>query len=251
MPDSPKQPEGAYPPVHPSAHPPQQGPGLLASLRQVPIVSLWLLLSLLAFPLSLQVTGDLPVFAPEILTAMFMLDAIPAPGATGEHLLRLLYDGQVWRLVSPVFLHFGFLHIAFNSVLFFILGVGLEKRLGGWLLLVCLLVWAGVSNVAQLLHSGSPFFGGLSGVVTAMFGARLVLSYLRPADPLMYLPRPLVISVFVSLFLFSTGVAALMDVNIANTAHWSGLAIGIVTGALLDLVLPPVRRLEQPPGRQL
>ena len=42
-----------------------------------------------------------------------------------------------------------------------------------------------------------------------------------------------------------------MDVNIANTAHWSGLAIGIVTGAFLDLVLPPVRRLEQPPGRQL
>jgi len=34
-----------------------------------------LLLALLAFPLSLQVTGELPVFAPDLLTGLFILDA--------------------------------------------------------------------------------------------------------------------------------------------------------------------------------
>jgi len=241
MTDSPERPEGVYPPV--------QGLGLLASLRQAPIVSLWLVLALLALPLSLQVTGELPVFAPDLLTAMFMLDAVPAPGAAGESLRQMLSDGQIWRLISPAFLHFGFLHIAFNSVLFLILGMGLEKRLGGGLLLICLLVWTAVSNVAQLLYSGSPFFGGLSGVVTAMFGARLVLGYLRSSDPALYLPRPLVISVFVSLILFSTGAAALLDVNIANTAHWSGLVIGLLTGALLHLVLPSLQPLSPQSSR--
>ncbi len=220
-------------------------------MRQAPVVSLWLLLALLALPLSLQVTGDLPVFAPDLLTAMFMLDVIPASGVTGEPLLRMLHEGQIWRLVSPAFLHFGFWHIAFNGALFLILGIGLEKRLGGWLLLFCLMLWAAFSNVAQLLHSGSPFFGGLSGVITAMFGARLVLGYLRSEDAALYMPRSLVISVFISLIFFSTGVAELMGLSIANTAHWSGLVIGLFTGAGLHLVLRRLQHLEPPSEQQL
>jgi len=234
---------------NPPAHSPEPvaGPGLLRSMRDAPMVSLWLLLALLAFPLSLQVTGEVPVFAPDLLTGLFILDASVPSGNAAEPLMILLGEGQIWRLVTPAFLHFGLLHIAFNSVLFLILGVGLEKRLGGWLLLGCLLLWACVSNVAQLLYVGSPFFGGLSGVVTAMFGARLSLGYLRPSDPALFLQRPLVVSLFVSLIVFSTGIAALADVNVANTAHWSGLVIGICTGALLHLVLRPFDPLEPLP----
>jgi len=219
-------------------------PGLLASLRRVPVISLWLLLSVLALPLALQITGDLPPFAPDLLYRFFILDEPVPTGSATQALGRILGEGQLWRLVSPAFLHFGLLHIAFNSVLFFILGAGLEQRLGGWLLFVCLLLWAAFSNVAQLLYAGSPFFGGLSGVVTAMFGARLVLGYLRPTDPALYLQRPLIISLFVSLLLLSTGIAAFAGVNVANTAHWSGLAIGLVSGAILHLLVKPFNYVD-------
>ena len=218
---------------------PQASQGFLNGLGQVPVISAGLLVSLLLLPVSLQATGAVPQLVPELLYALFIADPSALSGAlSGEVALRhTLEQGQWWRLVSPVFLHFSMVHIAFNAVLFWILGTGLERRLGHLGLLAALVFWALGSNVAQLLYGGTIFFGGLSGVVTAMFGARLVLGYLRPSDPELYLPRPLVISLFVSLIFFSTGISALFGVNVANTAHWSGLVLGAATGAVLHLVL--------------
>jgi GlpG protein len=110
--------------------------------------------------------------------------------------------------------------------------------LGAVLLMLCLLLWATVSNLSQLLYVGNPLFGGLSGVVSAMFGARWVMGFLRPYDAALYLPRPLVVSILFSLIVFSTGISALMGVSVANTAHWSGLIIGLITGGILHLALP-------------
>ncbi|MCY2966905.1 MAG: rhomboid family intramembrane serine protease, partial [Planctomycetota bacterium] len=77
--------------------------------------------------------------------------------------------GEVWRLVTPIFLHFSVQHIAFNMLSLAGIGKMLEGRYGGRWLLLFVLLSAVFSNVAQYLYSG-PTFGGMSGVVYALFG---------------------------------------------------------------------------------
>ncbi len=78
----------------------------------------------------------------------------------------LIRAGQLWRLVTPVFLHGSILHIAFNMYALFIYGRGLEARYGHgrFLLLYFLSAYAG--NVLSFLLTANPSLGAS----TAIFG---------------------------------------------------------------------------------
>lgn len=219
--------------------------GIWPLLGRCPVVLAWVLLALLALPVSLEVAG----WATPWLGKLWMVDARHAYMTPLDGLFAGLRAGEWWRLVTPAFLHFSLMHIAFNAVLFVVLGMRLELRLGsGWLLLV-LVLWAVSSNLAQLLASSNAAFGGLSGVVAAMFGALVVLGYLRPQDPLYKLPQGFVPGMLVSLIVFSTGITELFGLHVANAAHWAGVAGGVVVGGLLHLLLR-FPRLPEPPSAQ-
>ncbi len=78
-------------------------------------------------------------------------------------------SGQVWRLVTPVFMHGGFLHILFNLWWLKDLGTMIEHRQSTGFLVGFFFVCAITSNVAQYLLVG-PYFVGMSGVVYGLFG---------------------------------------------------------------------------------
>jgi len=77
---------------------------------------------------------------------------------------------QYWRLVSPIFLHFGVLHIVFNSLWVWEFGKRTESVLGHLNQAGLILAIALVSNGVQYLASGPSIFGGLSGVVYGLLG---------------------------------------------------------------------------------
>jgi len=134
--------------------------------------------------------------------------------------------GQIWRLFTPMFLHFNIMHILFNMLWLRDLGSMIEARKSPWLLLVLVLAIAAVSNLAQFQVSG-PTFGGMSGVVYGLLGYIWMQGKFNPASGLA-LQRQTVILMIVWFFLCLSGLMG----NIANTAHAVGAIVGIAWGYL-------------------
>jgi GlpG protein len=90
-------------------------------------------------------------------------------GKVDSSLFNEILHGQVWRLITPIFVHLSFLHILFNMLWFKDLGYLIEHSFGKNFLLVFVLISGLFSNILQYLVSG-PQFGGMSGVLYAMLG---------------------------------------------------------------------------------
>jgi GlpG protein len=140
--------------------------------------------------------------------------------------LPAVLRGEVWRLVTPIFLHFGIWHLLFNLLWLFQLGSMIERRLGTGTLAAVVLGTAALSNLAQALVSG-PNFGGMSGVVYALAGYVWMRGKHDPnAD--VYLDPQSMQWLLIWLVLCFTGLLG----PVANTAHVVGLVAGAVWGRL-------------------
>lgn len=130
-----------------------------------------------------------------------------------------------YRLLTPVLLHFGIIHLAFNLVMWEAFARPVENYLGKQKLFALFISIALLSNVLQYAFiDGNSVFGGMSGVVYGLIGYVALLS--RRADlpePLRIPPGLLTVSlIFIALgFLFS---------GIANFCHLAGLAVGLGWG---------------------
>jgi rhomboid protease GluP len=99
---------------------------------------------------------------------LLKLDLVTALGLKVNDLIR---QGQIWRLITPVFLHddtlpYGLLHIGFNMYALYIIGRSIEAHFGHgrFLLLYFLSAYAG--NVFSFLLTSSNSLGAS----TAIFG---------------------------------------------------------------------------------
>jgi len=147
-----------------------------------------------------------------------------------------LADGQWWRLVSPMLLHFGVLHLAMNGLWYWELGKRIELRQGPWLLAGLTLLFSLVSNLAQHYTSGPSLFGGLSGVLYGLLGHVWLYQWLAP-NPHFNLPKGVLVMMLIWLVICLTGVVGQLGFGqIANAAHVGGLLIGCLTGLLGGMV---------------
>jgi GlpG protein len=158
--------------------------------------------------------------------------------------LAAVRSGQVWRLVTPIFIHFGPAHLLFNMLWLWTLGGAIELRLGSVLLLLVVLTVAIASNLAEYwlnfgfdlgLKKGvvadigvkpSPWFGGMSGVVFGLFGLIWMRARLVPGSGLA-MPRDMVVWMLMWLLVCTTGLIG----PVANVAHGVGLLTGMAAGA--------------------
>ena len=147
----------------------------------------------------------------------------PDPARFWEGLPEVL-NGQVWRLFTPIFLHFRLWHLVFNLLWLKDLGGVMEQRIGTWRYAGVVAIVALVSNLAQFIFGG-PAFGGMSGVVYGVFGYLWVRNRLDFRFGVILSP---VASGLLMVFL-AVGVFGLLGPT-ANTAHFSGLLAGGVLG---------------------
>lgn len=129
-------------------------------------------------------------------------------------------DGQVWRLFTPIFLHFSLWHLLFNLLWMQDLGRMLEHKIGTWRFAGVVAGVALISNLAQYVMGG-PNFGGMSGVVYGVFGYLWVRNKWDPHFDLHLAPMTAgLLMVFLALGIFGwVGPTA-------NAAHFSGLLVG-------------------------
>ena len=143
-----------------------------------------------------------------------------------EHGMAEIRHGQVWRLFTPMFLHFTFPHIFFNLLWLRELGGAMESRDGAGRFIAFVLVAAALSNAAEYFL-GHWFFGGMSGVVYGLFGYVWVRGKLDLTSGY-FVPPATALMMLVWFVLCWTGVLG----NIANFAHAGGLVVGCAWGWL-------------------
>jgi rhomboid protease GluP len=145
--------------------------------------------------------------------------------------------GEYWRLVMPMFLHIGWLHLAVNSYALFLLGPILE-RVYGYGRFALLYVAAGMGSSAVSMSLSRNIAAGASGAIFGIAGAMLVAGYLhREVIPPRWgraLGRGILPFIVLNLILgFSVK-------GIDNWGHLGGLLSGMVLAALIP---PPAHDL--------
>lgn len=152
-----------------------------------------------------------------------------------DGLLESLLTFEVWRFITPIFMHFSLPHILFNALWIWVIGRRIEQLQGTWIFLIVVL-WAGVtSNIAQFWVSG-PLFGGLSGVVFAIL-AYTWLWDKQARVPFFGFPPALMIFMVFWLVIGYTGLLEVIGFgSIANTAHLAGLVAGLLAVPLIQAI---------------
>ncbi len=164
---------------------------------------------------------------PQAIRALFITDIINH-GPFGPSLPEILH-GQVWRLVTPIFIHFSVLHILFNMLWLRDLGSMIEGRQSWRVLAGLVLVIAVCSNLAQYFWAG-PVFGGMSGVVYGLLGYVWMRGKFDPGSGL-YLHPSTVTMMIIWFFACFTPIIP----QVANATHAAGLAMGMAWGYLSSL----------------
>ena len=137
-------------------------------------------------------------------------------------------ENQWWRLISPMFIHFSFAHLAFNCLWIYILGEKIE-RVDNSITFLMLIIFSSIcSNYLQFLWTGSSLFGGLSGVIYGLIGYCMILEMDANYDRYQ-LPSGLYLFMIVWLILGFLGILELFGFgSVANFAHLGGLVSGIL-----------------------
>ena len=133
--------------------------------------------------------------------------------------------GEFWRLITPIFIHFGPLHLLFNMMWLYQLGCMIEARLGTFTFALLIVVTGICPMVAQYVMVGPGYVGGMSGAVYGLAGFVWMRGKYHAASGL-FLDRQNIQWLLIWQVVCFTGAVG----NVANTAHVTGLVIGVVWG---------------------
>ena len=132
--------------------------------------------------------------------------------------------GQVWRVVTPIFLHGSLLHLVCNMYWLWFLGGQFEHLRCSFRLVLFVLGAAAVSMLAEVAIDPYVLAGGMSGVNYGIFGYVWIRWRFAPEEGFQ-------LSQFTVYFMIAWFfICFFMPAGIANAAHAFGFAYGIALG---------------------
>jgi GlpG protein len=156
--------------------------------------------------------------------------------------LKPILHGEIWRLVTPIFMHVTILHLIFNMCWLYALGGAIERRRGALRYVSLVLVLAVLSNLTQyfLGHptwDGStlrlvlqPNFAGMSGVVYGLFGYIWMKARFQPELGLGMHPNTITFMMLWFFLCMTPWIRFLIPQGVANGGHAGGLIAGMLIG---------------------
>jgi membrane associated rhomboid family serine protease len=157
--------------------------------------------------------------------------------AAGSNFGPLTTNGEWWRLITALFVHFGILHLLFNMWALAAFGA-LSERLLGTISFVFIYFVCGIAaNLASITLRPSVDTAGASGAIFGVLGALLAVYWRNKRT----LPFSVVRSERTAVIMFTclAFVGGFLYKGVNNAAHLGGL----VTGLLLGLTLFRAKRL--------
>lgn len=138
----------------------------------------------------------------------------------GAKVNELIYLGDWWRIITPMFLHIGFMHLVLNSLILYFLGSELEMFIGHLRFFILYFLSGILGNLASFALTNS-LSAGASTAIFGMFASTLVLTKLYPYHTgIQLLSRNYLTLIVLNILFgfFSTGVD--------NAGHLGGLLGG-------------------------
>jgi membrane associated rhomboid family serine protease len=141
----------------------------------------------------------------------------------------LVADGEVWRLVTYSFVHSGILHIGFNLLILWQLGIMMEPAIGRLQFGIIYFVSVLTGALGALMLDPNVGTVGASGGVFGLMAAAIVIMRSRGIDPM------------------ATGLPLWLGLNLVITFTIPNISIGghiggLIGGALAALVLAELPR---------
>ena len=180
---------------------------------------------------------------------VFLLESL-AGGSTdtvvalrfGAQATPFLAAGQIWRLFTAMFLHFGLTHLACNMISLYNLGPAIERAYGKVRFLVIYLCAGLVGNLTTWmleLRSGDyAVSAGASGAIFGLFGAYVALALIPSMRRFLSL-RGIVITLVLNL------AYGMTYANVNMAAHFGGLLGGALIAAIMILRIRLTRSQEE------
>ena len=186
---------------------------------------------------------NVAVFAAEVLLSGMRFD-VPTRTLVdmGAMYAPYVQAGELWRLVTPMFLHMDLMHLGFNMVALYSVGEVLERVLGrgSFLLLYFVAGVTGnaVSYAADVVLAGAPSVSaGASTSVFGLFVAVALLGLLHKGNRRMFAE-------------YSKGMLGVIGVNVAYTLLVPSVSVsghlGGALGGLLAMLMVPAKSLRVP-----
>jgi len=149
----------------------------------------------------------------------------------------MIRHGEIWRLVTSIFPHVGWLHLAFNIYWLWALGTLVEETFGHLKTAALIVLFALGSGAWQYSLGGGGV--GLSGVGYGLFGLLWILS--RRDERFKDVIDGPTIQLFVGWFFFCIVATFTHYMEVGNIAHGAGVVLGILVG--LAITTPDRRAL--------
>ena len=184
-----------------------------------------------------QVTRTLSSFARPVITQIIIVACVAlfifSYGANKNEIISnfglnpilVQYYGEYYRLITSMFLHVNIMHIVFNMLALWQVGLVLESRLGKFKFGVIYFL-SGISGGLLSVYMNEPmaFSVGASGAVFGLFGAYVAISRRLNADA-----NGMLVMIAINL-----GLGFVVP-NIDWHGHVGGLVAGFLLGNLVEL----------------
>lgn len=170
---------------------------------------------------------------------VFMITEITGSSLDTAHMVKcgasfapyIVEEGQIYRIFTCMFLHFGMTHLANNMVVLFVLGQRLEPVLGKIRFLL-VYFWGGIggniiSLYLEIKRRDLTVSAGASGAVFALMGGMIYVLIRHKGRVKDLTARKIMIMVFFSLYFGFTSS------GVDNAAHIGGLICGFLVTAVV------------------